>query len=284
MTFDLAYGSEYSLNLGKMLPSILEVGYSDYKDFVKSYLDSDVDFGKEHLSLMLDNLRYHNGQLIELTGEFKEIPIALSDKDYHTKLNEISMGPMINLLKEKPKYEILSLKDYTQIIDRFLRVYDFQSFQEGRSLILDGSNLKSTISPFEIMTKTFYLKWRGSFRCKEGIPGKKDYGILVAYIVYSQSGEEKLRKFLDAIEGGNPTQFYIESPDLGLEKTILGDPELRKKSERSIRGILSKRSNRQLSRLSPTARLRQGSDRRDFRNFLLELYPVTEGEKPFYIR
>jgi hypothetical protein len=300
MAIDYTPGDAYAEAICNRFPNALQVQYNDWEDFLFSYRRD--DRGRKTLGVveispngeitadgMFGNILFNNRGFIQLAGEYGDVPVARSDIGCYKNLQKIAINPILKLLaeelpkKERDGGEILMPNEYAQVVNNLSRVYHFQSFQLGRSLLAhEGglTNLKAAISPYEAVSKTFYVGWKGKFHCRPGITGKKDFSVIVYYVADSYSGKKIL---LDAMEVEDPRILQNKNPDDGIERVILGNSWSRRAFSSKIQEILHRR---QLNRLSQTSLLRQRADPTKFGNYLVELYPEnvrTERPETTYI-
>jgi len=303
-SFNLGLGDEYSNQLAKFIPELLDNQYNEWSKFAHSYTYDDrgraslgiIKRGEEGNFVIYDgmiaNMKKSCGEILKIAANFIDaVPVANYDIINMNNLEELVFEPLIDFVadelperEEKRGRKILYPEEVAFIIERFSRAYHLPSQILGRSILyLTLSNgttddLNDVIGRFYGFTKAFYVKWKGKFNCRYGKAGKEQLAIITYYLVDSLNGSR--RQILPwAIKTKSPERLIEKNPQSGINKVIISDEDSIKKSEEIINQMLK---NRQHNRLTPSQLLRLRSSRREYGRYLKKVYQknkVTEHEE-----
>lgn len=292
-SFNLSLGEEYSNQLVRSLPRALNKEYEGWANFALSYTNDDRGRamlgmvgrsreGNPILDGMIGDMKRSCGQILRYAANFVDVvPAAQYDVKNIGELEEVVFKPIIDFIADElPKRDevrgrkILYREEVAFIVERLSRLYHLQSYILGRSQLHSAlsngttDDLTDAIGPFHGYTKAFYVKWKGKFNCRYGKVGKKQLGIIVYYVVDSNNVRRQILPW--AIKTKRPERLIEKNPQSGIDKVIISDEELRRKSEGMINEMLQ---NRQQRRLTPSQLLRLRSSRRKYGRYLKVVYP-----------
>jgi len=274
-------GDGYTGELVQRVPDMLHIGYEDYLRFLGSYPvkgpRNRIQFpegpydGRTAADTMFENLLYHHEQLVELAGEFRDVPVAANHHAHHKELERIVIKPLRELLEKKlPQPPTPS--EYARIAHKVASVYLYHCYQYGHGFIANeavksDNGLEEVISPFRLVSEEFCTKWGGHFGCGPAVRAKRNLGVLTLYVLDSFGS----KILVDVLEHQNPRLLHQKCPDYGVQRVIFGENAW---WENAITNRMKEMFEKEeLTKLAPTAILRQRASKKRFWDYLREIYP-----------